>query len=118
MTIAQFREHNKLGTMPCDWIGQGYGYKVTDTAWDDLNDEDIIYIPEYGYDKEGDGTILVSRENAYSKNDFIRLIHELDEKYLDIGRCTQVKRMATELFEAVDWQFPESLLNEGFFEEE
>lgn len=115
MTIAEFNNYNRTNTMPYEWIGQGYGYKVTDTAWNDLNDEDIIYIPEYAYEKEDDGTILVSRENAYSKRDFIRLIHELDEKYLDIGRCVQVNRMAAKLFEAVDWQYPESLLNEGFF---
>lgn len=118
MTITQFREYNKLGTMPCEWIGQGYGYKVTDIDWNDLNDDDIIYIPEYAYKKEDDGTTLVSKEDAYSKNDFIRLIRELDEKYLDVGRCVQVNKMAAELFEAVDWQFPESLLYEGFFEED
>ena len=118
MTIAEFNNYNKTNTMPREWIGQGYGYKVTDTAWNDLNDDDIIYIPEYGYDKEDDGTVFVSREDAYSKNDFIQLIRELDEKYRDIGRCVQVKRMAAELFETVDWQFPESLLYEGFFEEE
>ena len=117
MTITQFRKYNKLGTMPCEWIGQGYGYKVTDTAWDDLNDDDIIYIPEYGYDKKDDGTVFVSRNDAYSKNDFIQLIMELDDRYRDIGRCVQVKRMAAELFEAVDWQYPESLLNEEFFED-
>lgn len=118
MTIAEFKNHNKTNTMPYEWIGQGYGYKVTDTTWDDLNDDDIIYIPEYAYEKEDDGTILVNRENAYSKSDFIQLIRELDDRYLDIGRQVEVKRMAMELFEALDWQYPESLLNEGFFEEE
>lgn len=54
----------------------------------------------------------------YSKHDFIRLIMELDNRYLDGGRQGQVDRMARELFEAVDWQYPESLLQEGFFEEE
>ena len=97
MTIAQFREYNKLGTMPYEWIGQGYGYK-TDTAWNDLNDDDIIYIPEYGYGKEDNGTILVSREDAYSKHDFIQLIRNCDDKFLDIGRQGQVNRMAEELF--------------------
>jgi hypothetical protein len=116
MTIAQFREYNKLGTMPCEWIGQGYGY-ITDNAWNELNDDDIIYIPEYGYDKKDDGTVFVSRNDAYSKSDFIQLIMELDDRYRDIGRCVQVKRMAAELFEAVDWQYPESLLNEEFFED-
>lgn len=118
MTIAEFKEYNRTNTMPCEWIGQGYGYKVTDTTWDDLNDDDIIYIPEYAYEKEDDGTTLVSKEDTYSKNDFIRLIRELDEKYLDVGRCAQVKRMTAELFEAVDWQYPESLLNEGLFFED
>lgn len=116
MTIAEFRQHNKLGTMPCDWIGQGYGYK-SEKKWDYIELDEIIYIPEYGYDT-GEETPFVDRENAYTKRDFIQLIRNCDDKFLDIRRQGQVNRMAKELFEAVDWQFPESLLDEGFFEEE
>lgn len=112
MTITEFKAHNKAGTMPCEWIGQGDGYKAMED-WNDLNDDDIIYIPEYGYDKE-DGKILVSRGDAYSKNDFKKVIRELDDRYKDIGRCTEVDRMAMELFDMVDWQYPESLAYEMF----
>ena len=117
MTIAEFRQHNKLGTMPQNWIGQGYGYKLTEKEWNDLDDDEIIYIPEYAYDT-GEETLFVDRENAYTKRDLIQLIRNCDDKFLDIGRQGQVNRMAKELFEAVDWQYPESLLQEGFFEEE
>ena len=117
MTISEFKEYNKTNTMPCEWIGQGYGYKVTDTAWNDLNDDEIIYIPEYGYERK-EGKHFVERADAYTKRDFIQLIRNYDDKFLDIGRQGQVDRMARELFEAVDWQYPESLLQEGFFEEE
>lgn len=27
MTIAEFNKHNENHDMPCDWIGQGMGYK-------------------------------------------------------------------------------------------
>ena len=114
MTIAQFKEHNKLGTMPCEWIGQGYGYKLTEKEWNDLDNDEIIYIPEYGYERE-EGKRFVERADAYTKRDFIQLIRNCDDKFLDIGRQGQVDRMAKELFEAVDWQYPESLLQEGFF---
>ena len=117
MTIAEFRQHNKLGTMPQNWIGQGYGYKLTEKEWNDLDDDEIIYIPEYGYERE-EGKRFVERADAYTKRDFIQLIRNCDDKFLDIGRQGQVDRMAKELFEAVDWQYPESLLQEGFFEEE
>lgn len=116
MTIAQFREYNKLGTMPCTWIGQGYGYK-SEKEWDYIDLDEIIYIPEYGYERE-EGKRFVERADAYTKRDFIQLIRNCDDKFLDIGRQGQVDRMARELFEAIDWQYPESLLQEGFFEEE
>ena len=112
MTVKEFKAHNKAGTMPREWIGQGYGYKDISKEWEDMNPDDIIYIPEYAYEDEEDGTIFVSRENAYSKNDFKRIIQRLDYEWRDIGRCVEVNRMAKELFESVDWQFPESLANE------
>lgn len=114
MTIAEFKEYNRTNTMPCEWIGQGYGYK-SEKEWDYIDLDEIIYIPEHGYNDITQST--ADRENVYSKRDFIQLIRELDDRYLDIGRQVEVKRMAAELFEAVDWQFPESLLNEGFFED-
>ena len=114
MTIAEFKEYNRTNTMPCEWIGQGYGYK-SEKEWNCIDLDEIIYIPEYGYNDITQST--ADRENVYSKRDFIQLIRNCDDKFLDIGRQGQVKRMAAELFEAVDWQFPESLLYEGFFDD-
>ena len=114
MTITEFNNHNKNNTMPCEWIGQGYGYKLMEN-WDDINDDDIIYIPEYAYEKgTEDGKVTISRGDAYSKNDFKKVIRELDDKYCDIGRCAEVDRMAAELFDMVDWQYPESLAYEMY----
>lgn len=112
MTIAEFKAHNKNNTMPCEWIGQGYGYKDTSKEWKDIDPDDIIYIPEHAYEKDEDGRIIISREDAYSKNDFKRIIYRLDYEWRDIGRCVEVNRIAKAIFEAVDWQFPESLANE------
>ena len=112
MTIQEFNCYNRTNTMPSEWIGQGYGYKDTSKEWNNINDDDIIYIPECAY---VGGT--VDRDDAYSKQDFKRIIRSLNNKYNDVARHNTVDRMAMELFEAVDWQFPESLLNEDFFEE-
>ena len=55
---------------------------------------------------------------THTQRDFIQLIREIDDRYKDISMCNAVNRMAEELFDILDWQFPESLLNEGLFEEE
>lgn len=112
MTIKEFEYYNKTESMPSEWIGQGYGYKETGKEWNDIEDDEIIYIPEYGYDNNDtyDG-YTVERKNAYTKNDFKRLIKENN-----INGDTDLQAMI--LFDEVDWQFPESLIDEGFFEEE
>lgn len=112
MTLKEFEQYNKTESMPSEWIGQGWGYKETGKEWSDIEDNEIIYIPEYGYDINDtyDGC-TVERENAYTKSDFIRLIKEN-------VKGDDADQQAMELFDAVDWQFPESLINEGFFEEE
>jgi len=91
MTLRDFNVYNRFKTMPYQWIGQGYGYK---TEWNPKHPDDIIYIPEYGY--EGN---KVERENAYSYTDFVKL-------------CDGNIHLAENLFNSLDWQFPESLLDE------
>ena len=102
MTIEQFHKHNDNHDMPYNWIGQGYGYKDNEFDWDNGNPTDIIYIPEYGYDWDGEQCYVV-RENAYSKEDFIDL-------------CDGDKGRALFIFEAVDWQYPETFYDECDFD--
>lgn len=105
MTIAEFTEYNKQHTMPREWIGQGYGYKA---KWNPDSPTDIIYIPEYGYedtlyDEDEVAGDMVLRENAYSYEDFMRI-------------CDGNEKKAHALFDNVDWQTPDSVLDEEWFE--
>lgn len=104
MTIEEFNNRSKTGHVPISWIGQGWGYKDKEFDWANGNPTDIIYIPEYGYDWNGE-QCYVERENAYSKEDFIDLCNG------DEGRALFV-------FEAVDWQFPSSFYNEVDWEDD
>lgn len=76
MTIKEFNEHNKNNTMPKEWIGQGYGYKAG-IEWDQVNEKDIIYIPEFAYED-----CPIKRGCAFSKHDFINMVAELAISYL------------------------------------
>ncbi len=96
MTIQEFNKHNVQHNMPYEFIGQGCGYK---SHWDPEKLDDIIYIPEHAYEKNEDGTI--NRDDAYSVRDFFKLTNNCIAK-------------AKELFEYVDWQYPETVINEGF----
>lgn len=100
MTIEEFNRHNELRDMPYEWIGQGYGYKNTEFDWVNGNDDEIIYIPEHAYEDD-----IVERDCAYSKRDLINL-------------CFGNESKALELFDEVDWQFPETLLDEWEREDE
>lgn len=80
-------------------LNQGYGYKVEDLAWDSISSDTVIYIPEFGIARDDE-----EREYAkvyYTKQDFIDLCADED--------CPVD---AVTLFDMVDWQFPESLLDE------
>lgn len=119
MKLSEFEQYNKNKNVPRDWIGQGYGYKDPDFDWDNGDPSDIIYIPEYGYSDED---TTVERKNAYSKKDFINAVREMFE--FDKIKVSEkdIDGIAYEVFDTVDWQFPESLLNEwdsyGYFDPE
>lgn len=106
MTIKEFEDYNKTLSMPQEWIGQGWGYKVIDRAWKDISLDEIIYISEYAYEENN----YVKRENAYSRRDIQNVVRyaypELKEKYVD--------ELAAKLFDAIDWQFPESSIDEDW----
>mgnify|MGYP000408589123 CR=1 FL=1 len=93
MTQEEFKKHNKKGNMPCNWIGQGTGYK---DKWDPEKPDEIIYIPENAYhSKEG----RITARDGFTIRDFISLTRG-NEIY------------AKTLFEYVDWQYPTSALEE------
>lgn len=106
MTLAEFNRYNENKNMPYDYIGQGNGYKVMDRKWDDIDNDEIIYIPEYGY--EGN---YVERANAYSKRDFKNAVKDMYPKL----KGKRLDDLACSLFECVDWQFPETVLLEDWF---
>lgn len=111
MTRQEFNRLNGTRYMPYEWIGQGYGYKLIDKKWDDMPDDEIIYIPEYAYENMD----TVDEVNAYTKTEFRRLTreYEWENEHTD----EEIERIAEELFESCDWQFPESLINEGWFDD-
>lgn len=81
------------------WIGQGWGYKEGCKLWCEIEDDDVIYVPEYGVEKDIDGNEYA--ETWYTKKDFIELC--------SVEGCPIE---AETLFDMVDWQFPETLLDE------
>lgn len=95
MTLKEFETYNRIHNMPYKPIGQGMGYK---SQWDPERPDDIIYIPENAYEEYGDGTII--RGHAYSVRDFLALTDDNIQK-------------AKELYEFVDWQYPETVIEEG-----
>ena len=110
MTLNEFNQYNETKSMPREWIGQGCGYKAE--KWD--SDDDIIYIPENGYEETDDCESLtgeVLRQNAYSMNDLIELVKERHDMPTE-----KAKEIATSLFDSVDWQFPDSVMDEEWFE--
>ena len=119
MKLSEFEQYNKNKNVPKDWIGQGYGYKDSDFDWDNGDPSDIIYIPEYGYSDED---TTVERKNAYSKNDFITAVRDMFEfEKIEVSE-KDIDGIAYRIFNIVDWQFPESELDEehsmGYFDPE
>ena len=76
------------------WIGQGYGYKA-DVIIDDVDENKVIYIPEYGYDEEGIPIINC----IYTKKDLLNI-------------CKNNNSLLEFMWETLNWQFPETLYNE------
>lgn len=112
MTLEEFNKYNETKSMPREWIGQGWGYKAD--TWD--SDDDIIYIPEYGYEENDECEHLtgeVLRENAYSLNDLIKVVTTETEVAKE-----KAKGIAMVLFDVIDWQFPEGVLEEDWFDYE
>lgn len=73
---------------------QGSCYR-TEVAWKDVEPDEIVYIPEYGYEYR-------EVEDLYTKQDLINAVVEYDfpEKY------------AETLLDMLDWQSPYTFLNE------
>jgi hypothetical protein len=110
MTINEFNEYNIAGNMSCFDIGQGYGYKL-DKEWDDIDEQEIIYIPEYGYEEtDFNETIYVERSSAFSKEDFIELVR-------NYGINDHIEEIARRLFNWCDWQFPTTVIEEGYIDD-
>ena len=99
MTRKEFDSYNIQHNMPYECIGHGCGYK---SHWDPEKPDDIIYIPEHAYEKNEDG--IIDRKDVYSVRDFLDLTNNYADK-------------AKELFEFVDWQNPETVIDEGFLDE-
>lgn len=87
-TIGKLLGNNKA---ELEWSGQGYIYKNFE-AFLNKTDE-ICYIPEYGVDEEG------NIEVSYTYKDFIKL-------------ATDSELTAEGLFNIVDWQTVEVLIDE------
>lgn len=91
--------------IPRDFIGQGYGYKNYDFNWESGNPDEIIYVPEYcfgGFNNDGN----IELDSCYTKREFEDMCEEFNrnnkDKYIT----------AEDLFDMVDWQHPNSLLDE------
>lgn len=78
--------------IPSEWIGQGSGFKTYD--WENVDLDEIVYIPECAYTSESTDMELV-----YSKKDFIDI-------------CNGDEQLAITIHDAVDWQCPETLYDE------
>lgn len=103
----------KNGIIEREYHGQGYIYKNFE-AFNSKSDE-ICYVPELSTD-EGE-TATTENTTTYNYNDFLELANgflETNEESRAWCKENNVKAddIATELFHAVDWQHPETLLNE------
>ena len=107
LTKAELVAKIKEGILPDEYepsdIGQGMGYKI-DLRWDEIPSDDIvIYIPEYGYGMWDDQDSMPKEDSIYTKADFREITKELGKR---------AEEEAEYLFQAVDWQHPESLWDE------
>ena len=84
-----------------EFFGQGFIYK-NDEAFRKNMDE-ICYIPEFSrlscFNEETNEDVEYGSHTKYTRRDFINL-------------CNDNEKLAEMLFDDVDWQHPESLLEE------
>ena len=113
MNLDSFKEavanHNfdfVEAALPFRWIGQGWGYKVTQEEFDRAKVNEVVYISETGMESLmlccGTGEDLSDVE--WTKKQFVDL-------------CGGDETAAELLFHAVDWQNPDALLEEEQDEE-
>ena len=76
----------------------------------------ICYIPEYGVDEAGNIENSYTRENIYS---MVRgwVLDELDAADISADKIEKIiEYYADNIFEVIDWQFPETYLSELDFD--
>lgn len=101
--IIPGKRYDEIEGLNFEWIGQGYGYKNYQAYIKGL--KYVCYIPENCYTFNENGIPELEYESCYTGFDFLKLAKGNSEK-------------ALELFLAVDWQHPECLVDEGFFDED
>lgn len=113
MKVEDFKKLNGTPNLPNGWIGQGYGYK-DERIWAEIAEDEVIYIPEYAYEYQEDGCcVITDLDDIYTKESFRDLVvNELG----DIRDKEMIDSIACDLFYTVDWQYPESLINEGYLD--
>ncbi len=79
----------------------------------------ICYISEHGFDDRKDWSIEIPEEDeqviGYTRQDFLNMVRE---EVGDDVPDNVVMAIATDIFETVDWQYPETYLNEIDIEEQ
>ena len=100
------------GIITLEFYGQGYIYKNFKN-FNDKSDE-ICYIPEFCSD---DDVMTIENSTTYSYNDFFELTKGMYDSYDDVKEWCDKNNVtphdiAEDLFHSVDWQHPETLLDE------
>jgi hypothetical protein len=101
------------GIIEREYFGQGFIYK--DFKAFEKKSDDICYVPELSTNDNEEATI--ENTTTYNYNDFLELANsflETNEESRNWCKKNNVSAedIETELFHAVDWQHPETLLNE------
>ena len=79
----------------------GYGYKANLISFKDIDLDEIIYIPEHGYEYLDNGDIDVWNLSICTVQDFVNYFEgDLEDGF--------------ELFCTVGWQYPETLIHEEY----
>lgn len=102
------------GVIEKEFYCQGYIYKDFDAFENKTNE--ICYVPEYSGDNIED-TVSVREDNKYTYKDFVRIAQEFIDMNEDVKRYCEkngetAEDIARNVFEMVDWQHPETLIDE------